>query len=139
MTKNNKKFLVNDIHSGLNETRVKSIFYPKSIAEIQRIIKVARKEGLSISIAGGRHAMGGQQFADNAILIDMKRMNKVLHFDYAVRTVEVQAGIQWPELINYLLKVQKGKAKQWGIVQKQTGTATLSIGGTISANAHGGA
>ena len=38
---------------------------------------------------------------------------------------------------DYLLKVQKGKAKQWGIVQKQTGTATLSIGGTISANAHG--
>lgn len=137
MAENKKNFLVNDIHSALNETKVKNIFYPKSIEDIQKIVDRARKQRSSISIAGGRHAMGGQQFADNAILIDMKRMNKVLHFDYARRTVEVQAGIQWPELINYLLKVQKGKAKQWGIVQKQTGTATLSIGGTISANAHG--
>ncbi len=137
MTKNKNKFLVNDIHSGLNETKVRNILYPKSIMDIQKIIREAREQRLPISITGGRHAMGGQQFGDNAILVDMKRMNKVINFDYSRGTVEIETGIQWPELVDYLLEIHKGKSKQWGIVRKQTGTATLSIGGTISANAHG--
>ncbi len=137
MINSKKKLLVNDIHSGLNETKVKTIFYPKSIKNIQKIIHNALKQRLPISVTGGRHAMGGQQFGGGVILVDMKRMQKVINFNYSKRTVKVEAGIQWPELINFLLKVQKGRTKQWGIVQKQTGTATLSIGGTISANAHG--
>ena len=137
MVKLKKIILVNDIHSGLNATIVKRIFYPKSIRDIQKIIGIARKQGSAISIAGGRHAMGGQQFGEGTILVDMKFMKRVLNFDFAHGTVEVEAGIQWPELVNYLLKVQNGKTKQWGIVQKQTGTATLSLGGAISANAHG--
>ena len=105
MTKNKNKFLVNDIHSGLNETNVKNIFYPKSIMDIQKIIHEAREQRLPMSIAGGRHAMGGQQFTDSAILVDMKRMNKVINFDYSRATVEIGAGIQWPELVDYLLKI----------------------------------
>ena len=77
MKKNKSRFLVNDIHSGLNETKVRNILYPKSIMNIQKIIREACEQKLPISIAGGRHAMGGQQFGDKAILVDMKRMNKV--------------------------------------------------------------
>ena len=111
MPKDAKKFLVNDIHSRLNETKVRNILYPKSITDIQKIINTARQKGLSVSIAGGRHAMGGQQFGDGMILVDMKQMKKVINFDYSRRTVEVEAGIQWPELVNYLgsLKNQMGK------------------------------
>jgi len=128
---------VNDIHSKLNSTEVKHIETPKSIEEIQSIVKKAKAEGLSISIAGGRHAMGGQQFGKDTILVNMSEMNKVLNLDSKKGIVEVEAGIQWPELIQHLLEIQKDKSPQWGIRQKQTGADRLSIGGAISANIHG--
>jgi hypothetical protein len=129
--------LVNDIHSKLNETLVRQIVYPRSIKEIQTAIANAKNKRAFISIAGGRHAMGGQQFGKNAVLLDMSKMNKVLNFDASKGLVEVESGIQWPKLVDYLLRIQKGKTHQWAVVQKQTGTATLSIGGAVSANAHG--
>jgi FAD/FMN-containing dehydrogenase len=128
---------VNDTHSQLNRTEVSRIETPKSITDIQSIVKKAKAEGLSISIAGGRHAMGGQQFGKDTILIDMSGMNRVLNLDSKNGIVEVEAGIQWPELIQHVLELQEGQVSQWGIRQKQTGADRLSIGGAISANIHG--
>jgi FAD/FMN-containing dehydrogenase len=116
---------------------VRSIVYPDSIEALQSIVKKARARGQSISIAGGRHAMGGQQFGTNAVLLDMSRLNRVLRFDALRREVEIEAGIQWPELVNYLVEKQRGQAQQLGIIQKQTGADRLSIGGALAANIHG--
>ena len=128
---------VNDVHSQLNRTSVRSIVQPDSIETLQKIIGRAHAKGQTISVAGGRHAMGGQQFAANGVLLDMSRMNRVLGFDSANCSVEVEAGIQWPELINYLVEAQRGRASQLGIIQKQTGADSLSIGGALAANIHG--
>ena len=49
----------------------------------------------------------------------------------------MEAGIQWPELVRYLVEVQDGEREQWGIAQKQTGADRLTIGGALSANVHG--
>ena len=54
--------LVNDVHSQLNPTRVDRIVKARDVADVQQAIASARAEGKSVSIAGGRHAMGGQQF-----------------------------------------------------------------------------
>src|SRR5262245_49744847 len=56
--------LVNDIHSQLNATRVAAIVKPPNVAELRAAIATARASGQSVSIAGGRHAMGGQQFGE---------------------------------------------------------------------------
>ena len=40
--------------------------------------------------------MGGQQFAEDAVLVDMTGMNRVLAFDRGRGVVEVDAGICWP-------------------------------------------
>ncbi len=63
---------VNDPHSKLNQTRVLGILTPDSIESIQAAIQTARNEGRGISIAGGRHAMGGQQFGTDTVLLDMR-------------------------------------------------------------------
>lgn len=128
---------VNDIHAQLNETEVARIFEPRDLEELKKAIRDAKTDGKSVSIAGGRHAMGGQQFGEGTTLIQMSRLNRVLSFDRGKGTVEAEAGIQWPELVAYLLKVQKGARSQWGIVQKQTGADRLSLGGALSANIHG--
>jgi FAD/FMN-containing dehydrogenase len=129
--------VVNDIHSGLNRTRVRSVVRPGSIEDLRAVIRGARAEGLAVSVAGGRHAMGGQQFASDAVLLDTTLLNRVLRFDPLRRVVEVEAGIQWPELVNHLIKAQRGRARQFGIIQKQTGADRLSIGGALAANIHG--
>lgn len=129
--------VVNDIQSQLNATRVARIEKPDSIEDLQRMVRAIRAERKAISIVGGRHAMGGQQFAEDAVLLDMNRLNHIVGFDAQRGLIEVEAGIQWPELFEHLLRVQEGRWPQWGIIQKQTGADRLSIGGALSANVHG--
>lgn len=129
--------IVNDIHSQLNATRVRAIRRPASIEELQATIRAARADGDAVSIAAGRHAMGGQQFATDGILVDVNGLSRVIEFDRAKGEIEVEAGIQWPDLYRYLLEKQEGATRAWTFVQKQTGADRLSIGGALSANAHG--
>jgi FAD/FMN-containing dehydrogenase len=129
--------LVNDIHSALNETVVDEIVAVDSLGSISDAIMRARSLGKAVAIAGGRHAMGGQQFCSGGILLDMRSLDDVLGFDAESGTIEVEAGIQWPGLIDYLARTQAGREPQWGIAQKQTGADRLSIGGAIAANIHG--
>lgn len=132
--------LVNDVHSALNPTNV-LLRTPKNSSEVAELIMIARANGLQISICGGRHAMGGQQFAEGQILLDMRSMNRMLTFDMANGLVRVEAGIQWPELIHCILNAQEeltpGLPPRWTIAQKQTGADALTLGGALSANIHG--
>lgn len=128
---------VNDIHSQLNLTRVHQILQPRSTEQIQNMIRDAGRGGRAISVAGGLHAMGGQQFGAGTIHLDTRSFNRVLYLDTEKGEIEVEAGIQWPEIIRYLVDTQKGKSRQWGIIQKQTGADRLSIGGALAANVHG--
>jgi FAD/FMN-containing dehydrogenase len=81
--------------------------------------------------------MGGQQFGTDTLLIDIRKLNRVLKLDHKRVIVEVEAGIQWPELIAGYLSLQNGDDQTWGIAQKQTGADRLTMAGTIAANAHG--
>lgn len=125
--------LVNDVHSHLNATRVAEIVAPNSVAEICATVAAAAARALPIAICGGRHAMGGQQFGLAALLLDMRCMDRVICLDAVNGTLEVEAGIQWPALIDYLEQA----GGHWSIRQKQTGADTLSLGGCLSSNVHG--
>ncbi len=129
--------VLNDVHSKLNATEVERLFYPESTEDVARIVREAKQKGKAVSISGGRHAMGGQQFGAGTIHISMSKMNDVLSFDAQKGIVRVEAGIEWPKLVDYLVTRQEGAPTQWGIVQKQTGADRLSIGGALSANIHG--
>ncbi|HZX15031.1 MAG TPA: FAD-binding oxidoreductase [Thermodesulfobacteriota bacterium] len=128
--------LVNDVHTELNPTIVDRIVYPNSLNTIQETIRSARRDGKVICVAGARHAMGAQQFSTHGVLIDMTAMSRVLNFNPDEGTIEVEAGIQWPQVIGYLLKAQEGHPKRWGIAQKQTAD-WLSMGGSLGSNVHG--
>ena len=134
---------VNDIHSQLNPTRVREIVRAGTATDIARAIREAETAGRSICVAGGRHAMGAQQFARDAIMLDMTQFNRVRTFIPSQGLVEVEGGVMWPALVDYLLKAQQGRQPApravdgWGIAQKQTGADRLTIAGALSANVHG--
>ena len=136
-TSDGEGVVVNDVHSHLNPTRVREVVRPDSIEAVQAVVRTARDEGRQISVAGGRHAMGGQQFGTDTTLIDMNGMTRVVEFDRDKGEIEVEAGMQWPELYKYLVDNQRGSNSSWAFIQKQTGADKLSIGGALAANVHG--
>ncbi len=129
--------LVNDIHSRLNPITVDRVAPVDSLESIQAALAAAREEAMPVSIAGGRHAMGGQQFGSGTILLDTAPLNRVLDFDAAAGLITVEAGIHWPDLIAACRKAAPGNAQEWAIAQKQTGGDRMSIGGALAANVHG--
>jgi FAD/FMN-containing dehydrogenase len=127
--------MVNDVHSQLNATRVKRIVRPETIDAVRDVVRSAT--GRPLAIAGGRHAMGGQQFASDADLLDLTGVDEIFAFDAEHGEVEAGAGIMWPALIDGLHAAQPGVARPWTIIQKQTGADRLTLGGALSANVHG--
>src|SRR5262245_31168182 len=101
--------VVNDVHGQLHPTRVERIARPGSPCALRRLLAYASRRDLSVCLAGGRHAMGAQQFATDGLLVDTRRLNRVLDFDPDAGTVRVQGGIQWPQLVEWLLHEQRGR------------------------------
>ncbi len=128
---------VNDTHSALNPTLVAGVVQPRSIEDIRNAIRTAAQAGQPVSICGARHAMGAQQFGTGALLIDTSRFDRVVAFDATRGLIEVEAGMRWPALHDWLRDAQGRAAPAWTFRQKQTGADALSIGGCLSANVHG--
>jgi FAD/FMN-containing dehydrogenase len=129
--------LVNDLHSALNATEVASVVAPRDLDELGAVIAGARATGQALSIAGGRHAMGGQQFGAGTVLIDTRALDRVVAFDEGAGHVTVEGGIQWPALLEFLERAQVRSERPWGIYQKQTGADRLTLGGALASNVHG--
>ena len=128
---------VNDVHSQLNRTRVRQVLRPRSVEELQKEVEGAMRARRPVCLSGARHAMGGQQFATDATLVDMRGLGRIGQFDAERGTLDVEAGAEWPKVVAHLIDIQKGAPRQWGISQKQTGTDGLTVGGALAANAHG--
>lgn len=130
--------LLNDLHSRLNPTRVRAYVAPQSAGQIAAAVRDAARAGLAVSVCGGRHAMGGQQFVEGGLQVDLTRFDQVVDFRPEERLITVQAGMQWPGLLAALQELQaQDTPHQLSIRQKQTGADRLSIGGALAANIHG--
>ena len=127
--------LLDDVHSRLSESRPARYEVPRDADELAYI--VATSTPRAMAICAGRHAMGGQQFIDGGLQIDMQAMKRVIEFDAARGLITVEAGIQWPALMEYLETDPANRHHGWGIRQKQTGADRFSIGGSLAANIHG--
>jgi len=129
--------LANDVHSQLNLTRVASVAYPASANEVCSAVRTAAAADQAISLCGARHAMGGQQFGSDTLLLDLSRLTSIGQVDPQRGLVEAGAGVTWPELVANLHAQQRENTTVWSIRQKQTGADHLTLGGALSANAHG--
>lgn len=118
--------IVNDI-TQLNPVLVSKVQAPKSIEELQAIIKNTDRP---VSIGGGRFSMGGQTASTNSIHIDMRGLNKILQFSLEKRLIKVQAGIRWCDIQHYI------DPYNLSIKTMQT-YANFTIGGALSVNCHG--
>ncbi|MBM3232515.1 FAD-binding oxidoreductase [Candidatus Pacearchaeota archaeon] len=120
--------LINDV-SRLNPTYVKEIVFNSEIEGIRETLKIAREQNLNVSIAGKRHSMGGHAFYPGAVVLDMTSFNKILSINTTEKTVTVQSGATWKDVIeavnHYNLSVR--------VMQAYNG---FTVGGSLSVNVH---
>ncbi len=119
---------VNDV-SCLNRTQVYGVVRPGGIADVREALAFARERDLVVSIAGTRHAMGGQASYPGALVLDMRGFDAVT-VNESLRTATVQAGATWHKVLETVHPVGLS-------VSTMPGIDVLSVGGTVSVNAHG--
>jgi FAD/FMN-containing dehydrogenase len=129
--------LVNDVHSALNATQIASLQKPTSLGELCDALRDAKAQDLCVCVSGGRHAMGGQQFLTDGFQIDTTALTQVLSKDSVRGRIEVEAGMMWPALIAATHAMPHPNGGTWAIRQKQTGVDNVTLGGSVSACAHG--
>ena len=129
---------VNDTCSRINSTEVAELVDVKTLGDMHATIVRAGREGHPISVSGGGHSSGGQQFVTGALHVDMLSVNRTLGIDRRGATAKIAAGLEWPELVDWLAARQRdGSLPRWEIRQKQVGVDRVTLGGSLAANAHG--
>ena len=118
--------IINEV-TQLHPIIVAKIERPTTIVELQRIINETEK---SVSIGGGRFSMGGQTASAGSIHIDMRKLNKVIHFSAENKTIKVEAGIRWCDIQQFV------DSHNLSIKIMQT-YANFTVGGALSVNCHG--
>ncbi|UJB21399.1 MULTISPECIES: FAD-binding oxidoreductase [Lysobacter] len=109
-----------------------AIALPASIEEVQAIVRWANVHRVALVPSGGRTGLsGGAVAAQGELVISLERMNRVLAFDPADRTLTVQPGIA--------LEAVHNAAREHGLTYPVDFAArgSCSIGGNIATNAGG--
>lgn len=128
---------LNDVHSQLNCTEVSDIVAPATVSALLELVRQTRASGRSLCVHGGRHAGGGQQFHRHRLAVDLRGLDRVIAFDADRGLITVQAGAQWPAVVRAVRTHSERTGTNWAIRQKQTGADDLTLGGSVSCNAHG--
>ncbi|MEH2062946.1 MAG: FAD-binding oxidoreductase [Nostoc sp.] len=122
-----------DDASHLNQTKltIKQVKSQPGVAEVilQSVLRDALSQGKKVAIAGSRHTMGGHTLYINGISLDMLHFNR-MQFNPATKILTVESGAKWSDIIPYLNK------RGYSVAVMQSNN-DFSVGGTMSANAHG--
>jgi len=118
--------IIDDV-TKLNPVLVSRVHRPQSVEEVCEIVKSTLGP---ISVGGGRFSMGGQTASPHSTHIDMRKINRVLEFDKAAKTITVQTGIRWCDIQQYV------DEHNLSVKTMQT-YANFTVGGALSVNAHG--
>lgn len=119
---------INDV-TGVNRTSIYGIVQIESEDELRNTLHFAREQKLTVSIAGAKHSMGGQEFATDALVLDMRGFNQ-MSVDVKSKILTVQSGAIWHHILEYLNSYALA-------VEAMQSFDLPTVGGTISVNAHG--
>jgi len=114
----------------LAPANVQEIREVHSVEEVAAALAEARANGWKVSISGSRHSQGGHTYIDNALVLDMRGLNRVLDIDVASQVIHVESGARWKE-------IQEAIAPHGLAVKVMQSSYVFTVGGTMSANAHG--
>jgi FAD/FMN-containing dehydrogenase len=109
---------------------VSYVYRPTTIDQLHELMSVARKSGRSIGLRGGGNSYGDAALNSENILLDMRRMNRILDWNPESGTVRAEPGVTISQLWQYVLE-----DGWWPPVV--TGTSMTTLGGCAAMNVHG--
>jgi decaprenylphospho-beta-D-ribofuranose 2-oxidase len=110
--------------------RVARVDDVRELEQLRALLRDARERGLKVSISGSRHSQGGHTYTAGGVVLNMRRFNRIRSIDSAAMTVTVESGANWNE-------VQRAIAPHRLAVKVMQSSNVFTVGGTLSANAHG--
>ncbi|MGH8720616.1 MAG: FAD-binding oxidoreductase [Burkholderiales bacterium] len=110
--------------------RIARAEHVRAVEQLQAVLRDARERGLKVSIAGSRHSQGGHTYVAGGVRLDMRGFNRVLEIDTVRQTITVESGATWDA-------VQRALAPRGLAVKVMQSSNIFTVGGTLSANAHG--
>ncbi len=75
------------------------VVYPETTSQVAEVVKIANKHKVPLTVwGGGSGSQGGALPVKNGIILDMKKLNKVLNVNKEAYTVTAEAGIIFQDL-----------------------------------------
>jgi len=109
-----------------------AVVLPRSTAEVSRVLKYCHENQLKVVARGaGTSLCGGALPAEDAVVIGLSRMNRILEVDFLDRTATVEAGIT-----NIGISNAVGQAKFFYAPDPSSQLA-CTIGGNVAMNSGG--
>lgn len=115
--------------SCLTRTPVYGVARPRTEADVREALAFAADHDLAVSVVGTGHALGGQASSPGGLVLDVRHLDAVV-VDADRRTATVGAGAPWRRVLEAVHPTGLSVATMPGI-------DVLSVGGTVSVNAHG--
>lgn len=109
---------------------VSHVYRPTTVDDLKHLFQLARATGSHIGFRGGGKSYGDAAMNDENILIDMRRMNRILAWDPKSGLITLEPGVTLAQLWQYTLE-----DGWWPPVV--TGTMATTIGGCAGMNVHG--
>jgi cytokinin dehydrogenase len=109
----------------IHQWRPQLVVRPTSRADVLEALGYARRHGLTVSTRGAAHSQSELAINRDGILLDMKSMGRILEVDAAVKTVTVEPGAIWRDVV----------ARTWrqGLIPPVlTNNLSVTVGGTLS-------
>ena len=108
------------------------VVLPQTTEEVSAIVKLSDESGLPIVPRGGGTGWyGGSVPNRGGVLIDMRKMNKVRAFDPQARTITVEAGATWSDIVAY------AEARGLTLPSLPTNALASTVGGAINSDVVG--
>ena len=113
------------VYNGMIDRKPRLIAKCTDVADVMAAVRMAKANGLRVSIRGGGHNAAGLGVCDDGMVIDLAPINYV-RVDPSSRTVLVGAGCKWSDVDHATHAF--GLAVPSGIISS-TGVAGLTLGG----------
>lgn len=105
-------------------------FEPRSEAEVHEVFALARETGRKVVLRGNGRSYGDANIAEEALILDISRMNRILSWDRDTGVVVAEAGVTIEQLW------RNGLADGWW-PPVVSGTMFPTLAGALAMNIHG--
>lgn len=106
------------------------VYRPTTIEQLHAVLVLAQENGRSLGIRGGGNSYGDAAMNAENILLDLRRMTRILDWNPESGIITVEPGVTISQLWQYVLE-----DGWWPPVV--TGTMMTTIGGCAGMNVHG--